>query len=331
MKIAIIGAGIAGLTVAKKLKDFSDITIFEKSRGAGGRVCSRYAEPYVFDHGAQFFIAKTKKFNRFLEPMIHEGVIESWNANFVEIKKEKIISRRQWDLSHPHYVGLPTMSEIGRYLSKDLNLHLNTEVRIKRKKDQWQIFDIEGEDQGLFDWVISTAPSSQSASLLTTDYKFNKALLDRKMMGCFSLMLGFNESLDLDWEAALIKEADISWISVNSSKPGRKNDYTLLVHSTNLWAEENINEEKDKVIEHLMNETSKIIGKEVYDAVHIDIHRWKYANIKKQSINSPFIDKKNKLAACGDWFIKGRIESAFLSGFDLATELRNLFSEQIKR
>jgi len=80
-----------------------------------------------------------------------------------------------------------------------------------------------------------------------------------------------------------------------------------------------------------MNETSKIIGKEVYDAVHIDIHRWKYANIKKQSINSPFIDKKNKLAACGDWFIKGRIESAFLSGFDLATELRNLFSEQIKR
>jgi hypothetical protein len=104
-----------------------------------------------------------------------------------------------------------------------------------------------------------------------------------------------------------------------------------LVHSTNLWAEENINEEKDKVIEHLMNETSKIIGMEVYDAVHIDIHRWKYANIKKQSINSPFIDKKNKLAACGDWFIKGRIESAFLSGFDLATELRNLFSEQIKR
>ena len=188
-----------------------------------------------------------------------------------------------------------------------------------------------GRTKGLFDWVISTAPSSQSASLLTTDYKFNKALLDKKMMGCFSLMLGFNESLDLDWEAALVKEADISWISVNSSKPGRKNDYTLLVHSTNLWAEENINEEKDKAIEHLMNETSKIIGKEVYDADHIDIHRWKYANIKKQSVNSPFIDKKNKLAACGDWFIKGRIESAFLSGFDLATELRKLFSQQIKR
>ena len=331
MRIAIIGAGISGLTAARELNDLGEISLFEKSRGAGGRICSRYAEPYVFDHGAQFFIARTNKFKSFLEPMIDAGVIEPWNANFVEIKKDKIISRRQWDNINPHYVGLPTMSEIGRYLSKDLNLHLNTEVRIKRKKDQWQIVDIEGQDRGLFDWIISTAPSSQSASLLPTDYKFHKTLLDKKMVGCFSLMLGFNESLDLDWEAALVKEADISWISVNSSKPGRKSDYTLLVHSTNLWAEENINKEKDKVIEHLMNETSKIIGKEVYDAVHIDIHRWKYANIKKQSINTPFIDKKNKLASCGDWFIKGRIESAFLSGFDLASEMRNLFSKQIKR
>ena len=325
MKIAIIGAGIAGLTVAKKLKDFSDITIFEKSRGAGGRVCSRYAEPYVFDHGAQFFIVRTKKFNRFLEPMIETGVIVPWNAKFVEIKKGKITSTRQWDNNHPHYVGLPTMSEIGRYLSRDLNLYLNTEVQIKKKKDQWQIVDKEGEDRGLFDWVISTAPSSQSASMLPRDYKFHKTLIDRKMVGCFSLMLGFNDSLDIDWEAALIKEADISWISVNSSKPGRKSDYTLLVHSTNLWAEENINEEKDKVINYLMNETSKIIGKEVFNAAHIDIHRWRYANIKKQSVKPPFIDKRNKLAACGDWFIKGRIESAFLSGFDLATEMRNLF------
>ena len=114
MKVAIIGAGIAGLTAARELNDLGEISLFEKSRGAGGRICSRYAEPFVFDHGAQFFIARPKKFNRFLEPMIHEGVIKSWNANFVEIKKEKIISRRQWDLGHPHYVGLPTMSEIGR-------------------------------------------------------------------------------------------------------------------------------------------------------------------------------------------------------------------------
>ena len=77
MKIAIIGAGLSGLTIALKLKNFADITIFDKSRGAGGRICTRYAEPYVFDHGAQFFIARSNKFKKFLEPMIEAGVILS--------------------------------------------------------------------------------------------------------------------------------------------------------------------------------------------------------------------------------------------------------------
>ena len=326
MKIAIIGAGLAGLTIASKLKNYTDITIFDKSRGAGGRICTRYAEPYVFDHGAQFFIARSNKFQNFLEPMIQAGVIQSWNAKFVEIKKDKIISRRQWDNDNPHYVGSPTMSSIGKYLSQDLNVQLNSEISINRSQDQWQTIDKEGNDQGVFDWVISTAPVSQSAILLPVDFKFHETLLSRKMMGCFSLMIGFDDSLNLAWEAALVSEADISWISVNSSKPGRNGSFTLLVHSTNSWAEENINQEKNAVIEHLMNETSKIIGKKVYDANHIDLHRWKYANIKKQDVESPFIDEGNQLATCGDWCIKGRIESAFLSGYDLASEMRSIIN-----
>ena len=75
-----------------------------------------------------------------------------------------------------------------------------------------------------------------------------------------------------------------------------------------------------------MRETSKTISKKVYDANHIDVHRCKYANIKKQEFGSPFIDENNQLAACGDWCIKGRIESAFLSGFDLANEMRSLIN-----
>ena len=35
-KIAVIGAGLAGVSLAKNLADFADITLFEKSRGSGG-------------------------------------------------------------------------------------------------------------------------------------------------------------------------------------------------------------------------------------------------------------------------------------------------------
>ena len=145
------------------------------------------------------------------------------------------------------------------------------------------------------------------------------------MIECFSLMLGFENKLDLAWEAALISDADISWISVNSSKPDRKKDFTLLIHSTNLWAKNNFNTKKDTVIEQLLDATSGVTVKAIYNAKHIDVHRWKFANIKKQIIKPPFIDQSSRIAACGDWCIKGRIESAFLSGFDLANEMRNLF------
>ena len=41
------------------------------------------------------------------------------------------------------------------------------------------------------------------------------------MRACFSLMLGFEKSLPLEFEAAHVTNTDLSWIAVNSHKPGR--------------------------------------------------------------------------------------------------------------
>lgn len=56
-KIAIIGAGLSGVLLGQSLSPMADVTIFEKSRGVGGRMCTRYADPFYFDHGTQFFTA----------------------------------------------------------------------------------------------------------------------------------------------------------------------------------------------------------------------------------------------------------------------------------
>jgi renalase len=52
MNIAIIGGGISGLTVANILRDYANVTIFEKARGVGGRMSTRRTEHFNFDHGA---------------------------------------------------------------------------------------------------------------------------------------------------------------------------------------------------------------------------------------------------------------------------------------
>ena len=70
MKIAIIGTGITGITIAQNLKDFATVSLFEKSRGVGGRMALRRSGQYEFDHGAQFFTAKSENFKKFISPLI---------------------------------------------------------------------------------------------------------------------------------------------------------------------------------------------------------------------------------------------------------------------
>ena len=54
-KIAIIGAGISGISLYSMLNKTSDVTVFEKSRQPGGRMCTRTKLSFDFDHGVQFF------------------------------------------------------------------------------------------------------------------------------------------------------------------------------------------------------------------------------------------------------------------------------------
>ena len=45
---------------------------------------------------------------------------------------------------------------------------------------------------------------------------------------------------------------------------------------------------------------------------------------KKKAKENYFIDYKEKIAVCGDWFINSRVEGAFLSGNDLAKKINSL-------
>ena len=62
--IAVIGAGLAGTTIASRLNEKFDVKVFEKSRGVGGRMSTRQEATFIFDHGAQFFKIKTKIFRK---------------------------------------------------------------------------------------------------------------------------------------------------------------------------------------------------------------------------------------------------------------------------
>jgi hypothetical protein len=136
-------------------------------------------------------------------------------------------------------------------------------------------------------------------------------------------MLGFVQSLPLEFEAARLINTDLSWIAVNSHKPGRSNYFTLVVHSSEKFAEAHIDDDREKVMRHLISETSRIIGHDVSTADYKTIHEWRYANnAKRDQLGTIFLDQKRKLAACGDWCIGGRVEGSFTSAYKLINKIK---------
>lgn len=321
-RIAVIGAGMAGLVFARRLGASAEITVFEKSRGAGGRIATRYANEFEFDHGAQFFTAHSPAFRAFLKPLIDNGVVANWAARFVEIDRDRILCDRQWDADLPHFVGTARMNEIGKFLSRDLDIKFDTAITsIRRKCGLWNLIDNANNAFEGYDWVILTAPAPQTAILAADCGELELLCNEREFLGCFSLMLGFEAPVELPWHAALVRNSDVSWVSVNSSKPDRKSPFTLVVHSTNEWASTHIDGDTDRVREHILSEASLACGRDLRGASHCQLHRWRYANIARQSGPTCFISDEKKIAACGDWFVHGRIEAAFSSASDLASQL----------
>ncbi|QIW10867.1 FAD-dependent oxidoreductase [Francisella sp. LA112445] len=326
-KVAIIGAGLAGLTVANTLKGLADITIYEKARGVSGRMSTRYADPYYFDHGAQYFTAKSPEFKAFIQPLLNKGIIKNWQADFVEIKESRIVNKKTWNDEYNHYIGCPRMNTVAQYLAKDLNILLNTRVsKITKSNQQWFLYDDNGRHLGEYDWVVLAIPSDQLREVLPIKTSFFNQITSIKMSGCFSLMLGYSRKINLGFDTALVHDEIVSWISLNSSKPDRNTPSCLLIHSSNQWADQHIDDQREQILDIVFDRVKNILNIDLSNPDYKTLHAWRYANIQKQNTQGYFIDGLQNIAACGDWCIKGRVESAFTSGSKLANQIKTIIS-----
>jgi len=326
-RVAVIGAGLSGLHVAREIGREHDVTIFDKARGPGGRMATRHAGRWHFDHGAQFFTARTAAFQRFLAPLEAAGVVAHWPARFAEIRKSTITAERAWTTDYPHYVGVPHMNAIGKHLA--VGVDIRTATRIEQLEQTDAGWALHGDGECLperYDWVVVTAPSPQAAELLPAGSPLSRIAEAAPMKSCFALMLGFEALSDPGFDAALVRDRDISWISVNSRKPGRGDSGSIVVHASNDWADAHLDTDIGAVREHMLDELTAASGIDAQSAAHIDVHRWRYANTDKQPPGPSPVDDDHRLAVCGDWLVRGRVESAFTSADRLLEQLRDRLS-----
>lgn len=320
--VAIIGAGIAGLSCATQLQAQGfKVEVFEKSRGPSGRMSTRNGEDWSADHGAQYFTARDPLFIEELNHWINAGVAALWQPHL------KVYDAGQWRESSSQenrYVGTPAMNSPGKYLAKHLSIYFNQTIdHINRQNGQWLIHSVEaGTIEQKFDWLVLALPAPQAFALTKlVDSSMKEVNTPFNMQGCWTVMASFAEKSTMNFDAAFINGEIINWISRNNSKPGHEGLETWTIHANPQWSQQWIELDKDEAIKRIL-ECAKRIGLDCQNA-QISVHRWRYASGSLDP--SPEIKKVEdiKLGLCGDWLHGGRVEGAWLSGFKLALQIKN--------
>ena len=183
MRIAIIGAGIAGACLANRLKNKHNVEVFEKSRGAGGRMATRRTNDWKVDHGAQFFTIRDELFATFAEPLIRDGVIRHWRPRLAVFEND---TWRLDEWKDEHYVASPSMNSLSKHLLENVEVHYETRIdTIRGHQEHWELIS-ERKDYGFFDLVINTLPAPQSVVTFPKNCSFIKDLARVKMQPCLS-------------------------------------------------------------------------------------------------------------------------------------------------
>jgi predicted NAD/FAD-dependent oxidoreductase len=320
-RLAIIGAGLSGLLLARQLSADADCELFEKSRGLGGRLATRYADDYQFDHGAPGFIATSAAFQAFVQTLEQAGVVAPWRTTQTQLQLGKVPVMRE----HPvcHYVGTPRMNQIGKYLAQELVVRRQTRItQLQGEPYAWWLQDDAGHRHGPYQWVISTAPAVQTAALLSPHGL--SAVQTVPMLGCYVLMLGLRQFLSLPWQIAAVTGTEVDRIILNHTKPGRLSGYSMVVHSTSAWAAEHDAADKDWVQAQLLQTTGQLLGQDLGELEHCALHLWRYATCAADtSATQHHIDTDTGLAACGDWCGAGTVEAAYHSACTTADAIRD--------
>jgi hypothetical protein len=324
VRIAVIGAGLAGVAVARRLSDVAEVTVFEKSRGLGGRMATRRAGEFQFDHGAQFFTARSAEFQELLAGEARE-LVSGWDARVVTLEAGKKAFKREW--FETHYVAQPQMNSLVKGLASALDVSTGVRIgHIASAESGWRLEDEDGKDLGHFDWVISSAPAPQTVALMPDCFNGREALHGISFSSCFALMLGFASAPTINFDAALLRHESLAWLALNSKKPGRDSGCSLLLHSNNHWANRHQDDDPDWVAEAMLKALTELTGIDTGAATHSALHRWLYARAETDLERDYLLDTENRLATCGDWCRGNRVEDAYLSGLRLGEKLLALLA-----
>lgn len=322
-RVAVVGAGISGLTVRRYLgRAGYTVELFDKGRSPGGRISRRQHGEYQFDHGAQYFTVGGRDFQELVDGWETDNIVTPWAARIGTLQDGTWTASRG---NPARYVGVPAMNAPAKALAADADGEIHLERRIaavvRGRDGYWSLTDETGRTYGGYRYLAVTIPPAQALEIVQEPAAVRAVLGGAVVDPCWAVMAVFDPPLDVNWDAAFVQKGPLAWAARNGSKPGRPGGDAWVLHATPDWSQQFVEQDRQRVTGELIDAFGDALGRRLPAAAWSGAHRWRYARPRTQVPEGCLWEAELNLGFCGDWCVGGRVEGAFTSGRLLAEQI----------
>jgi predicted NAD/FAD-dependent oxidoreductase len=293
VRVAIVGAGIAGLSCAAALEAQGwAVSLFDKGKRPGGRLSSLVLGDRQWDFGAPFLAARDRRFVAAVLGWQDQGVAAPWPEG-----------------PPGAVVGVPAMSALVAAQCAGRQVHFQAQVqRLERSDGLWWLRGAELA-AGPFEAVVIAVPAEQAAALLSLhDLSLASEAAAVRSAPCWTAMVAFAEPLD--GTPAFVRDVPvIAWAAPGRDGPARR---CWVIQADAHWSRAHLESAPEAVAPLLLDALAAQLGP-LPVPEFLKAHRWRYARpVTARALLA--WNPELRLGACGDWCAGPGVEAAWLSG-----------------
>jgi renalase len=332
-EIAVIGAGIAGLTCARRLQQAGKrVVLIDKSRGLGGRLATRRLAGTHADHGVCYLQPKGDLFRQWIEELVDVGILRVWSEGIHRLSAEGVLQPPT--KFAPCYAAPMGATSISKYLGGDLEIIGDKLITaISPLDNAWRLSSSDPQWSLTAEQVVVATPPAQALAIVgetidphcfqqISSVNFTRSIVAIAVYPATEQ----NAAAALPWQGIQsIDHPIVAWIGLDSSKQIEPKQPVLVVQSSVAFAEAHFDAPDLAVIGQKLLDVVAPLTPGLNAPALVQVHRWGYA-FARNPLPDRFLmaQTRSPLYFCGDWCGGNRAESAYLSGVALANQILNL-------
>lgn len=344
--IVVIGAGIAGLALARQLRAHGRApVVLERARGVGGRCATRRVEGQPVDHGLPYLHGRSEPFLAELDAVPAVTVLANWPR--VVAGNGLPCQPQAFEETGRRLAFAEGVSRFAKHLAAGLDVRLGAEVAALRplagldasSGHKWELRLTTGEALRA-NAVALTMPVPSATTLLRAMDPLPAAIAAQlpllelvRTLSCLVVIARYPAGVPApEWQASFpgSSRAIHSILNDASKRPGAVR-LMLVIQARPGFSDTHLNDSADSWARTMLEEAATLHGAWAAQPELTQSHVWRKARVAAGSeLSTPLavrLDDGALLGVAGDGLHRaGGAEGAYLSGIALADRFAAMLS-----